>query len=186
MNVKSESIAVFLLLAFSCTLPERLQLARENPTSYIFVASRDAVKQTIISKFDHGELNLSLFYWNSRFSKIRPEYFKDSVNKEDFYLDSTIPNKSHQYRKRGKGLDYVVAFQLKFISIDSTRTEVKVITLNPHVAVGKKLLPALPHLVRGDAYRKVKPSTIEEYEILLRIGRALQQEKMPPIVYPDK
>jgi hypothetical protein len=48
------------------------------------------------------------------------------------------------------------------------------------------LLPKLPNMVRQYKYESVSTTTVEEYEILLMIGKALGAQGMPELKIPEK
>jgi hypothetical protein len=61
-----------------------------------------------------------------------------------------------------------------------TRVEIQVFTSQVHVR--DRLLPSPPHFVNNPIYRKVPPTTIEEYTILQCFGKALGVfDQMPPL-----
>jgi hypothetical protein len=83
-----------------------------------------------------------------------------------------------------KPLLYKAEFHLHFERINSTTTKIKINTLNPRVIVGKQVVTLASH--RGYKYKKVEPTTIEEYKILLRIGKIAGEKKMPFINLPEQ
>ncbi len=80
-------------------------------------------------------------------------------------------------------MEYFAEFQLHFTVINENETKVEVIT---H---GSKVLYFSFPVFSGHAYvneKKVEPTTIEEYEILLRIGKLVGEKDMPPLHLPAK
>jgi hypothetical protein len=95
--------------------------------------------------------------------------------------------KAKLYRsEKGGSLDYWAWFYLHLESIDNTNTKVTITTFEPEVIVGRELLPSPPHFVRRDKTLTVEPSTIEEYEILLKIGNLVGEKNMPSLILPNE
>ena len=89
-------------------------------------------------------------------------------------------------KENGDSLNYLAGFYLHIEEIDSTHTKVSIMTIDPKVVLRRELLPSLPHMVRMDKTMSVDPSTIEEYGILLEIGRLVGEKDMPSIYLPEK
>ena len=83
-------------------------------------------------------------------------------------------------------LDYEAWFYLHLESIDETHTKLTITTFEPMLIVGRDLLPSPPHFGRGYKKMTVEPSTIEEYEILLKIGNLVGEKDMPPLILPNE
>ena len=58
--------------------------------------------------------------------------------------------------------------------------------VNPKVCTGTTLLPTLSFMQRAWTYKAVPATTVEEYEILLMIGKELNEENMPELKIPPK
>jgi hypothetical protein len=94
--------------------------------------------------------------------------------------------KSMNYKRKDSGtLDYEAWFYLHLETLDEMKTKISIKTLEPRIIVGRELLPTPPNLVRKDKTMAVEPSTIEEYEILLEIGRLVGENDMPPLSLPE-
>ena len=168
----------------SCSqVPERKDITAVNPTSYVFDSSDSQLSFVIVSEFDHLRYrDMMLSYQGSRYKPLDTlEIFEQPGNERDFYLGtvSGTIGKSFVYPK----YDYDASFHLHLNSIDPTHTELIVYTLNPRITVGTEFWPSPPHFVRKTKYFDVPPSSVEEYEILLRVGNRLKQV-MPAIKYP--
>jgi hypothetical protein len=109
-------------------------------------------------------------------------------NEDDFYLHSyNDPFKpSALYVDSSKvGYPYVAEFYIHLTAIDSFSTSVSIKTFNSVIAIGHSIIPNFHNGGYLGGSKKVPPSTIEEYEILLRIGKALGVEsQMPKLVLP--
>jgi len=112
--------------------------------------------------------------------------FEKSENQLDLYLsptDNPAVSYSKVYKKFWKSLEYSAEFQLHFTSINKNETKIEVITHNPEV-----LYWGFDIFNTGHSYinfKKVKPTTIEEYEILLRIGNLAGEKDMPSLKLPE-
>jgi len=158
-----------------------------NPTKYTFSCSKDSLRQTIISELYKYNVTMTLYFEGSKFpldAKGLEKYFSRPENKEDFFLFNQFTpwiTESYVY----PGLKYDASFHLHINKIDEGHTELIINTINPRVIIGKKLLPSFPHFARGYKYHDVEPSTIEEYEILYKIGQAINED-MPEVNYPKQ
>lgn len=182
MTFGHKLILLVTLLLLSCSsLPEKRTII-PNPTKYTFSCSKDSVRQTIISELYKYKVTMRLYFEGSEFPEEVADIFSRPENKEDFYLYDELPwiNESYVY----PGLKYHASFHLHILEIDKGHTEVIVNTLNPRVIIGEELLPSGPHFAKDYKYHDVEPSTIEEYEILFKIGQALNQD-MPKVLYPQ-
>lgn len=196
-------IASGILVIFLCysNIGYRVKLLeKKNLTSYVFHAPHDRLKAIIRSDFSknrskdiddrrsvqeigskqwnvNDEISLYLLYLGDSMSE-KPE------NKLDLYLtpsNNRIVSYSKVYKKFWKSLEYFAEFQLHFEPISENETKITVITHAPEV-----LYSSSP-VFSGHAYvnfKKVKPTTIEEYEILLRIGKLVGEKDMPPLKLP--
>ena len=113
---------------------------------------------------------------------------KQVINKQDIFLLSDGGYwKSKIYQKKNAVfLDYRVSFYLHLENIDENHTKVSIKTIEPNVIVGNDLLPSPPHFIRNYKIMVVEPSTIEEYEILLEIGKLIGEKEMPLLILPNE
>jgi hypothetical protein len=189
--MKNSSI-LFLLsfLLFGCSdIPERIADVK-NPTSFVFNKSKLKVREAIIEKFGHLQFKDMILYFNGgKFRHIDTVgIFKQPGNEDDFYLAASNHfsiGRSCIYKMDNSALEYSASFHVHIVSIENNQTEVKIVTIKPRVVIGKDILPSGPHFVRQLKYYNVEPSTVEEYEILLTIGRALGQKGMPQLKKPE-
>lgn len=178
---------VLLLICVSCSDLEKLEFNEKNPTIFTYSYSIDRVKSTILDQFKDYNYRKMGLYFKENFYPDSLSIFTQIGNENDFCLstyDDPI-GKSYLYLKNGRPLDYIASFHLHLVVIDSSQTKIEVRTLKSKVVDGLNLLPNV-HGVRSFKYQKVDPSTIEEYEILLRIGAALGQKEMPRLKEPKK
>jgi hypothetical protein len=157
------------------------ELKQKNPTSYVFNANIQQIKNIIFSNYDNGSIILhpdttdfNLFYYD----------YDTLYNKNDILLSTFLGAiKSKIYFKFGKPLFYDVYILLHLDSISENRTKVTAITYKSEICVGGFQLGNTGH--GYSRMKKVPPSTIEEYEILLAIGRQLGDTNMPKCNYPE-
>lgn len=172
-------------LVFGCTtIPEERILSNPNPTSFTFNSSEGELVSLILSEFgDFKFQEMSLSYGGSPLLAMDSiDIFDQPGNEKDFYLEFEHGIKENSFLYPGH--EYLAGFHLHLRPVDDDHTEIIIYTINPQIIIGTELLPSGPHFVRAAKYMKVPPSTIEEYEILYKIGELLGQ-KMPPINYPE-
>jgi hypothetical protein len=164
----------------------KLEMQNRNPIEYIFNISKDSLYKVIVQK--QGFMKLSVMTIKNR-SIIPVEIsalLSQTNNNEDVFLWSIGEYcKSRIYQnKNGEFLSYWVSFYLHLEKIDEYHTKVSIKTIEPRVIIGRECLPKPPHFVRKDKFLAVEPSTIEEYEILLRIGELVGEKNMPQLKLP--
>ncbi|WP_291530026.1 hypothetical protein [Bacteroides sp. UBA939] len=155
------------------------KLDNPNPTSYIFDASIEQVRIAIVN-------NAEKIRWYHLWSEIED---KETIHYTDIKMDAWLNCHgggnnvlSKIYFRFGKPLPYFVEFHLHLDSISEHKTKVEIFTLDPEI-----FLFGIGYGHIGfSRSKKVPPSTIEEYEILLAIGEQLGERDMPPCNYPKK
>src|ERR1041384_3742043 len=161
------------------------RLPRMNPTSSVFHASVEEVFSKVAGPKDACH---SLDFYPAGVSQIESITGKKLRIAEATLVTRTDHDpigKSKVYFARGEALDYLAEFELHLIERGGKETEVRVRTLRPEVINGKKLGFGSCGPGLANRYVAVEPTTIEEYEILLRIGQALGEKDMPPLVLPQ-
>ena len=93
--------------------------------------------------------------------------------------------KSNVYFARGEALDYLANFEFHLLKRGDQETEVRVKALQSEVINGRQFGFGSCGPGFANRYVAVEPTTIEEYEILLRIGQALGEKDMPPLLLPQ-
>ncbi|MBL7994996.1 hypothetical protein JNM05_06445 [bacterium] len=191
MTKHASVIFVGLVFIFGCSEKLQMSAAVNNPTSFVFPFPQDTVISSAkrMGNYPHKYRHMSILTAKDTafFNRNARVIFALKENLNDIYLHyfGGQIGKSYSYYIDGERLDYYVEFHIHFIPKgDSTEAQINVI--EPRIAVGTEFLPSLPHLVREIKTRRVSPTTVEEYEILLHIGEGLGiKDKMPPIAYPD-
>ena len=79
----------------------------------------------------------------------------------------------------------MVLFYLHIEKLNDSITKVIIKTIEPKIVIGKELIPSPPHMVRKDKTMVVESLTIEEYEILIEIGKLVRERNMPTINLPE-
>jgi len=162
------------VLTIGCYTKEKLLVP--NPTSYVFDAGIEDVKKAIIN-IDDSLIGYIVY--------AKEDYEKDILSKNiknDALLRNYYDVGSKMYFRFGKPLPYSPGMFIHLDSISENMTKAEVFTSDTTIVVGGI---GVPHF--GYTWEKeVSPSTIEEYEILLFIGRQLGQEGMPECHYTKK
>ena len=158
----------------------------KNPTTYIFNANIDEIKNIISSNFSKYNFNGMILRTLDNNNTFSEAIFNNPNNKNDAYLYSHDLINSSIYYKDSKPLLYSVSFHIHLDSIDKNHTSVQVNSMHPEVIVGTKFGFSDNMKLRTADFRKVEPSTVEEYQILLIIGNSLKDRNMPTLIMPEK
>lgn len=185
---------------------EEHQLGERNPTNYEFNASigdfQAAIKRAFGPEWTHelslesnsttpkGPMYSALEYrgasllWKGQADTLSREILTKPGNEEDAYLcgDGQCVGLSQVYFKDGQPLIYYADFHIHLTSISASKTGVTIFTIDPNVVTGLEW-----HVAHGPAHVcvAVPPTSIEEYQILTRIGRQLHTREMPEIKLPS-
>jgi hypothetical protein len=160
------------------------ELKVKNPTVSIFDKSLDKVKSAIEkSLIQYNDTGL---LWQKEVDQYHyKDIFKDSLNFND-YVISLFSSDSKNYFSTNDTipLKYYAEFHLHLVEIDTDRTLVQVITYHSRIVVGEETMGLVGEIGREIA-EPVEPTSIEEYEILFRIGKELGvNRKMPKLLLP--
>jgi hypothetical protein len=166
----------------------KIEQDKKNPIEYVFSCSKDSLHNVISKQLKYNNMML----WDSQHGIMVLEevsnMFSQKGNSSDFCLMPIyfICKSKIYFTNDGDLLDYEAWFYLHLESIEKNLTKVKITTIEPKVIVGRELLPTPPHF--GRKYKKidVESSTIEEYEILLKIGDLVGEKDMPSINITEK
>ena len=168
---------------------EKRTMTQRNPTVYEFEGSLEEVKNAIReargiswqnSQKPHegGEL-----IWKNSSNPFAGKIFENPKNENDAILCGmgAAVGKSAMYMKDGEGLLYYADFQIHLAAITALRTKIEISTFDSHVLAGTEWHP----FAQAGIYLEVKPTSIEEYQILLDIGKQLGATNMPKLILPD-
>jgi len=180
--MKNTFIIIFACCFLSCStskyVPIVIDPLEQNPTEYIFYSSKQEVEKAIIEAFGGRKSSKK-----SKFSG----YFLSEYPKGSFKLLSDGGNLSKVYfRKNGEAYRYIPTIQIVIDSIAESTTKVSINITDPKIFTRLTLLPTFPWMERGGKYLIVSATTVEEYEILLMIGKELKEENMPELKIPQK
>lgn len=189
LGITAIGLVLFTNIVFTSCQKKILMviLEKKNPIEYIYNSHIDSLHSMI----SQVEINNKIV-WDAQHANMVIEEVSNLLSKKgnslDFCLEPIpILDKSKIYlSKYGDSLDFHAWFYLHLESIDDTHTKVSITTIEPEVIVGREILPSPPHFVRLDKKVKVEPSTIEEYEILLKIGKLVQEKDMPLLILPNE
>jgi hypothetical protein len=195
MKIKMRKYGILLILLFILFAISRNKkilkttLERKNPIEYVFNVSIDSIHKMSIknkySLFEHAAV------WTIKEKLIIPMEIVNNLekpaNKYDMFIDARFDNlKSYTYKNHeGEYLEYLVSFYIHLDSIDISKTKVSIETFDPKLIRDHDLLPSPPHFVRNPKWLIGEPSTIEEYSILLNIGKSIGEKNMPSLILPD-
>ena len=173
-------LACFALSIMVMGCYSQKELTNPNPTSYIFNVDLEQVRDAIKNGLGDYQMECMALYFKN---EIELDIFLQEENKNDAFLRSFLCSpKSKIYYKSGKPLYYQVNFHIHLDSISESKTKVEVFTLDPEILTWGILYGNIGHGYAN--MKKVPPSTIEEYEILLSIGEQLGEQGMPACNYP--
>ncbi len=198
-------LVVFVILTGCHPILRKRRLEERNPTFFVFAATPAQIRSVVAKPLGQNWTAEPLFWF--RIAKEDPvfgrnwkefafsvatrdsdspfarEIFQKPGNAEDLYLHSFGAPlcESDVYSCGGRSADFVATFHLHLTRLDQLRTRVEVLTLEPYVICG-----SYPSLVHGPLGRfvDVPPTSIEEYRLLLAIGRGLGVKDMPPLRLP--
>jgi hypothetical protein len=184
-------LIVFGSCSFTPTYFE-YQLEKPNPVSYSYNFSIGKIKEAIAYEFVPEKDTLIPEFYLKGGTKIKfsPTHYLDKLEDtlELHPLNDYLRSKIFTYED-GEVIPYHVVFKLILKSLGDELTKIEVKTINPWIITENKGFSAkfLGCFVDvSPKVRVVEPSTIEEYQILMRIGKRLGIEKlMPQIVLPD-
>lgn len=162
-------------------------LETSNPTEWVFDASFERVKDSIWATFhEYKYRGFFIRGFDCGSSKFVPEESRISYFQMWWGRD---PVPSYIYRKNGKGLPTAMRMEIHLDSLSGNQTRVRVTISSYCVNTGRGIVlaghPPVPWW--GYAWEYVRPSTIEPYEILYKIGKSLGcAYSMPAINYPSE
>jgi hypothetical protein len=157
------------------------KLAVQNPTTYDFNSSLADVHEALRKKVVKCCGASIEFKADAIFG--RPVLLSVG-NENDAYIHNFHEpiGASAVYFSRGTPLPYICEFQIHLVPISPQETRVVVIARNPEVIAGLSWWGL--HGSPANIYKDVKPTSIEEYKILLELGSSLGATGMPKLLLP--
>jgi hypothetical protein len=177
------SIIFCFYLSACCTLEEKPLMVEINPdeknqTFYIFSKPEQDVRNSIIEALGYSESlkgsryeNYMLVLYDTGVLKLLP-------------IDGNLSKVF--FRKNGEPYLFQPQIQIHLRSEKENETIVDINVLNPKVRTRLTTLPTPSHFQRAWKQKPVPATTVEEYEILLMIGKELDEKNMPEIKIPQK
>lgn len=162
-----------------------------NPTSYVFDFPKAEVMKTIDSCFSNHYLKDSSFSppKSIYLPRIRNASLHTWEGKHEIKIDATDGHpKSYVFRqKRTKErLTCAYYYDLFVDSLTNNKTRVTLVYEHSSVLAGGYLMfNPLDQTFNIPRFLDLGSTTIEEYEILMIIGKTLGQKGMPPVNYPS-
>ena len=148
------------------------QLAVRNPTSYVFPVSPDEADKAVVEVLRRRDWRGLPRHFEGMGGTFHLQNFHDPIGKSAVYF------------AKGEPLDYLAEFRIDILERGPKESEVKVTTLQPEVINGKKFGFGSCGPGFANRYVPVEPTSIEEYELLLKIGAALKTKGMPALLLP--
>lgn len=107
-------------------------------------------------------------------------------NENDAYIygGEAPVGESRVYFKDGQALIYYADFHVHLTAVGTNRTRVEIFTYDCRVAVGAEKRWTVHRYGPSLIVVNVAPTTVEEYQVLLRIGEQLGTKNMPPLITP--
>lgn len=191
--MRAISPCIFILLIVGCTSRKVLTSSfPRNPTSYLFNVKADSARFLFAKNYwkYHGALKFDLremdYHGDDKQRLWQEDAQKVLVgeeNKNDMWMWLYADSSTVYRTKNGKSLPYWMKCKAHFEQVNDYQTKMEIVVYSASVEVGEQLLPSPPHFVNNPIFREVKPTTVEEYKILLCFGKGLGvAEQMPPLI----
>ena len=177
--MKNLLIVNMLLLTFSCasSKPVLEEPSVKNPTFYVFSKSKQEVEKAIVEALGGYESSKRRKFY--RYFLVQHPNGKIKLKPDEGNLSKVY------FRKNGEAYLYCPDIQIVIDSITENTTKVIINVIDPEVRTRLTILPAFPH-GRAWKYKAVPATTVEEYEILLMIGKELYEGNMPELKIPER
>ena len=181
-------IIIFPLLLIGCGTTYYyyfiMHLPKSNPTQYIFPRPLEEIMKVFYDKFS-ADFSSFCFINDKDCGWENEKYLKTPENINDAIYRPTV--NSRVYYNAEEPIRHSLIFHIHIISLSERTTLVEVRMIKSEIEIGEdnfhKLFPGHVSFVM----KSVPPTTIEEYEILLKIGEGLGiKDQMPPIILPPK
>ena len=155
------------------------KLVLRNPTAYVFNSSLAEIQAALRKKVikccgtsiefkDDALLSKSILHSAGNENDAYIRNFHEPIGASAIYFSGANP------------LLYICEFQLHIVSTSRGETRVTVIAHDPEVIAGLSWWGL--HGSPANIYKSVKPTSIEEYKILLELGSSLGAVNMPPLL----
>jgi len=196
--LRTGALCALIVSVLGChPIVRKRDLGISNPTTFVFPASPDQIHAAVTKAVWRIPANDPVFgpLWKLRIIEVRArgsdspfgrDIFLNPENADDLYLHSFGGPlcASDVYLCGGGPADFEAAFHLHLRRLDQFKTQVEVLTKEPGVFCGT--YPGVPGHGPAGRLVDVPPTTVEEYRLLLAIGRELGVKDMPPLRLPAK
>lgn len=125
-------------------------------------------------------------FWKGDADALAKDLLTRPGNENDAYFygtDSPV-GESQVYFKDGQPLIYYADFHIHLTAVGPKRTRVEIFTCDSSVAAGAEKSLTVHRYGNSLITANVDPTTVEEYQILLRLGEQLGAKDMPPLIIP--
>nr|WP_294946299.1 hypothetical protein [uncultured Mucilaginibacter sp.] len=200
--------ALALLLFIGCSkTPATVQVKKlqsPNPTSRLFKMPAKQLHDTLLALFDFGQqydnptlktifmdavLEDTTNKMQATFSTetsagpvFSEAYFAEPGTKNDIYITTMASYwYSPMYFADDKPLKYTSAFAFKLKELSKDSTLLSVVAINPEIVNGTKCCG--PH-GNYSITQKVKPTSVEEYTLIMFVAQKLGIKDMPALKLP--
>jgi hypothetical protein len=172
-----------VLILTGCRMKiQEYKMDKKNPTSYIFPTSIQKIHEILKKNYFGGDHILDFASDSSHWSW-GEAFLTKPGNENDACLFQT--NTSKVYFSKDDTVYQTVMSLIHITKIESNTTKVEIFTDESSINIEYNPYPQAFHA--GISSKKVPPTTIEEYEILLKIGEELHMAyKMPKLILPEK
>lgn len=179
------ALSIFIIVLFSSRyFIFTKHIEKKYPMSYVYHVPIEKVRKNIINMFSNSKFNN--FSFEVGYDSLEIEMLKLSKkeNKNHFFVnwfgwDSNGKKSKIYYNFWGK-LKLIPSYHIVLDSLSINQTKINILSF-PQVEAGLDF--SINHMLPSVTSRKVtvKPSTIEEYQIIKTIGEKCGEKKMPTI-----
>jgi len=160
------------------------QIEKKYPISYLYHVPIEKVRKNIIDIFSDSKFNN--FSFEIGYDSLEMEMLKlsENENQNHFFINwfgwNSNGEKSKIYYNFWGKLKLIPSYHIILDSLSINQTKISILSF-PEVEAGYdfSMNHMLPYITSRKV--KVKPSTIEEYQIIKTIGDKCSEEKMPTI-----
>ena len=184
--MKKYLIAILFILLFTFCSRYFIftkHIAKPNPLSYIYHKPIESVREKVIGVFSMDRFHSLNFIVGYDSVEQKMGNLTDNENRNHyfinpFWLDSSGDAETY-YNWWGK-LKLIPWYHIALDSLSANQTRIT-IDSDPKVEAGWKISSnhGIPYIIPWRV--SVKPSTVEEYQIIKSLGDQLGEKQMPPI-----
>lgn len=169
-----------------CCFKMAMRLRPPNPTEYVFHTGLSAARSAVWQTFTERGLRYRNMIAEDRSTPHHDTLLDVEANQRDVSLYSYEDiGKSAKYYSWWGRLKLNASFLIHFDSVGTGLTSISIRTYDSEVMSG--IRPGLGDnlTLLKPCYSSAPPSSVEEYELLLLIGRLLGEQGMPQLRKPE-